>query len=56
MAVRAIILLIIGLVLFCVLVSFPLGDLASFNPVEWLACSVKGFFEWFFGLFFGWMF
>jgi hypothetical protein len=30
--------------------------MASFNPVEWLASSVKGFFEWFFGLFLGWMF
>jgi hypothetical protein len=39
-----------------VLVSFPLDSLASFNPLEWLADSINGFFDWFFNLFFGWMF
>ena len=38
------------------IIALPLDSLTSFNPVEWLADSVKGFFDWFFGLFFGWMF
>ena len=37
------------------LVTAPFDSIASFNPVEWFANSVKGFFDWFINLFFGWI-
>ena len=46
---------VVAAVTLILLVFRPFDDLASFNPVEWLANSVKGFFDWFINLFFGWM-
>ena len=37
------------------LVTAPFDSIASFNPVELFANSVKGFFDWFINLFFGWI-
>jgi hypothetical protein len=34
---------------------FTIEDITSFNPFEWLADSIKGFFDWIINLFFGWM-
>jgi hypothetical protein len=44
-----------GIVLIFALTSCPVEDLGSFNPVEWFADSIKGFFDWFINLFFGWI-
>jgi len=51
-------LLIIGALAVLILIAiatFDFGELASFNPVEWLADTIDGFFEWFFKLLFGCM-
>jgi len=37
------------------LITCPFESYASFNPVEWLADSINGFFDWVIDLFFGWM-
>jgi len=44
-----------GGLLFFALISYPFEELASFNPVEWLADSINGFFDWIINLFFGWL-
>jgi hypothetical protein len=44
-----------GILLFFALTTLPLDSLASFNPVEWLADSINGFFDWIFNLLFGWL-
>jgi len=54
--IRLIIFGTLALLIAYALITSPFDIMASFNPVEWLASSVKGFFEWFFGLFLGWMF
>jgi len=46
---------IIGVTVFFALMTYPFEELASFNPVEWIANSVKEFFDWFINLFFGWI-
>jgi hypothetical protein len=45
---------------FCVLIliavaTFDGSQLTSFDPVKWLTDAVKGFFDWLFNLFFGWL-
>jgi len=50
-----IIICIFGAILILALTTCPYEDLASFNPLEWIANSVNGFFDWIFNLFFGWM-
>jgi hypothetical protein len=47
---------VFGMLLVFALTTLPLDSIASFNPVEWLADSINGFFDWIFNLFFGWMF
>jgi len=56
MSIRGLIILgIIGTIIVFALATCPYEDIASFNPIEWLSNSVKGFFDWFINLFFGWI-
>jgi len=50
-----IILGVIGVIFFYALYTCPFDELASFNPFEWLANSVNGFFDLIFNLLFGWI-